>query len=500
MGEDKNYNDIVVGGGISGMTAALLLAQAGRSVLLIEKAASIGGSMIRFYRDGVPFDTGFHFTGGFGEGRLLMKMLGMLGIEDQISPIFLSRERSHRILIEGTGRSYDLPSGIDSLRDAVAAYFPKERPAIEVYFDKLTAVYQASAELIFQEEDRPLVQLSGEDSVSLQEVLDELTKDEDLKAVLSIFCMCYGTKPSEVSFAAHSRVCFSLFESLARVERGGEAFIRAFRSRFKELGVDILCNTQITGFGEISNKTVQSFRLSNGEMVTFDSAIFTVHPSEILKSLPREYVRPGFANRINEFEDSSGFFSIFATVDPPDDQDDASIISLLPSLDMNKMLTPQPGDESAMVIVCSSETVRGRKVQTLTAFEPVSSEEVEPWRDTCSGERPEAYHQYKQERVMRILNRIERSCPEYKDRIHIVDSASTLTYRDWLNSPSGAAYGIRQKVGQMNLVGRLPFANLYAAGQSAVLPGIVGAMMSSFVVCRSILGVAHYPVQESVCN
>ncbi|MFW6414714.1 MAG: hypothetical protein ACOCZ2_00225, partial [Thermodesulfobacteriota bacterium] len=54
------------------------------------------------------------------------------------------------------------------------------------------------------------------------------------------------------------------------------------------------------------------------------------------------------------------------------------------------------------------------------------------------------------------------------------------------------AYGIRQKVGQFNLFGRLPLKNLYAAGQCALLPGIVGAMMSAFMICRLIVGKDNY--------
>ena len=63
-----------------------------------------------------------------------------------------------------------------------------------------------------------------------------------------------------------------------------------------------------------------------------------------------------------------------------------------------------------------------------------------------------------------------------------------LTFRDFLHSPDGSAYGIRQKVGQFNVIGRLPIHNLLAAGQSALLPGIIGAMTSAFLVCRMALG------------
>jgi phytoene dehydrogenase-like protein len=82
------------------------------------------------------------------------------------------------------------------------------------------------------------------------------------------------------------------------------------------------------------------------------------------------------------------------------------------------------------------------------------------------------------------------------------DSSSMLTFRDYLNSPDGSAYGIRQKVGQFNLFGRLPLRNLYAAGQSAVLPGILGAMLSSFVVARAIIDKETYNdfVNRRLCH
>jgi phytoene dehydrogenase-like protein len=78
--------------------------------------------------------------------------------------------------------------------------------------------------------------------------------------------------------------------------------------------------------------------------------------------------------------------------------------------------------------------------------------------------------------------------PEYAARMQVMEAASNLTFRDYLNSPDGSAYGIKHKVGQFDLIGRLPVANFYAAGQSALLPGIIGAMTSAFLVCRMIIG------------
>ena len=80
----------------------------------------------------------------------------------------------------------------------------------------------------------------------------------------------------------------------------------------------------------------------------------------------------------------------------------------------------------------------------------------------------------------------------------MLESSSILTFRDYLNSPDGSAYGIKKKVGQFNLIGKLPLRNLYIAGQSSLLPGIVGAMMSSFIVTRTLIDKAEF--NDFICR
>jgi hypothetical protein len=61
---------------------------------------------------------------------------------------------------------------------------------------------------------------------------------------------------------------------------------------------------------------------------------------------------------------------------------------------------------------------------------------------------------------------------------------------------------VKQKIGQFNLVGKLPVRNLYAAGQSAVLPGVIGAMMSSLIVGRTVMGKDRYGalLMQGLCS
>src|SRR5512139_3251437 len=72
------YEAIVVGGGIAGLTASAYLSKAGLRTLLCEKAPSCGGLINSFERDGFVFDGGIRAMENSG---VLLPMLKQLGIE-----------------------------------------------------------------------------------------------------------------------------------------------------------------------------------------------------------------------------------------------------------------------------------------------------------------------------------------------------------------------------------------------------------------------------------
>lgn len=499
----KKYDDIVVGSGISGLTLALLLGMAGHKVLLLEKNSYIGGGLIRFYKQGIPFDTGFHFTGGFCRDGLLCDMLTVLGIGDYIQPIFLSQEKANRFIFESGEAVYNIPAGRQNLIIKLKEYFPQEERAIEKYFEMVCNVCSQTVLM-----DLRKISVSSpsidEDFISLDTVLNQLTDNCLLKALLSGYCMCYGVKPMEVSFANHSRVCCGLYESVARVKGGGESFIRAFKKKFENFDIDVMCGRYITNCLDVCNDCIGRFVLNTGEEIAGIRCTFAIHPKETLKILPKEYLSKAFIDRVSGFESSAGFFSVFGVFETDNSTDDfgPTIDSLFPAADINKLLDPYYTGVPALVVMNNREEVNGISYQAVNAFELSFPEHVEKWKESKAGSRPLDYSEYKQKRIDSITERIIKTYPERKNSFRVVDSASVLTFRDYLNSPDGSAYGVKQKMGQYNLFGKLPLRNIYAVGQSSVLPGLVGAMISSFIVGRSIVGKEKYNcfIQQRLCS
>jgi phytoene dehydrogenase-like protein len=486
----KEYDYIVVGSGITGLTAARILAQNGHSILLLEKATILGGSLARFRVEGIPYDVGFHFTGGFTDDKtgVLDDMLSLLGVADQIRPLFFPRDSAHRMIFPDLGVDYAVPCGMENIREKLKRDFPRQASGLDRYFNRFRAVIDATPTLAvsgFNEYPLPV----EEDRVTLQTVMDECVPDALLQTILGGLCLCYGTRPDETSFATHCRISYALQETLARVEDGGDAFVDAIVNVLRNDRVDIRTRVTIQQCADIQSKIAKRFVLTDGSEVTAKAVVFTIHPHEILKILPTEKLSKAFQNRVNDFEATNGFFSLYGALSRPKEPGPATLASILPGVDLNAMLTcksPEPVD-GPMMVLRSNEQGSSGTVHTVTVLEVEFIETTKHWMQTKLKRRPPEYYSYKQSRTESCLARMEANLPECRG-VRIIDSASALTYRDYLHSPDGSAYGIRQKIGQFNVTGRLPIANLYAAGQSALVPGVLGAMTSAFFVCRGILG------------
>ncbi|CCK81989.1 phytoene desaturase family protein [Desulfobacula toluolica] len=487
----NKYDDIVVGSGVSGLTTALILGMNQRKVLLIEKSSNIGGALSRFYKKGIPFDTGFHFTGGFANDLILSDMLEVLSINHDIQPEFIRHPEDNRFVFENQGKapgkSFEFHPGFEQTMQDMLSYFPDEKQAIHSYFSKMKSIRKNTKAMNIRAEfemQKPL----DEDFISLKDMLDSLTQNKTLKTLLSAFSMCHGTELSKISFANHSRVTYSLYESIARVKNGGNAFIKAFKKKLKKYNVDIQTNTFITSCEDIENRKVGTFVLNNGSKLKAANCIFTIHPRKILKTFQEKNTSKAFADRINSFEESIGFFLAFIKITKKDQKPfNPSITTLYPDNDMNKMFDPEFKGDLPLVIVRNSEETKTKNVNVINAFELSHWEHVKKWADSTTGKRSSEYKEYKRKTTSRICERIIKIFPEYKDCLEVIDSASMLTFRDYLNNPFGSAYGIKQKIGQFNLFGRIQYKNTFAAGQSAILPGIIGAMISGFTICRYLL-------------
>lgn len=485
----KHFDALVAGSGISGMTMALLLAKAGKKVILLEKAKRIGGLMQRFRRGGLPFDTGFHFTSGFD--GIMDKLLAMLGIADLVKAERFSPPGGARLYVKASDRLICYPEKSAAVCRVLGDHFPAEKAAIKQYFADEARVFHNTPVMHFKNlEDffafnaMPGSGILEEDLITLDEYLDKLAVSPELRAVLAMFAMCHGSPPSQISFANHCRVSFGLHDNIVKVKNGGAAFIKAFLREAKKLGIEIRCGTFISECLEIKDKTAKAVRLNTGEIISVEQAVLAIHPRSILEILPEKVVSRTFRERIEKAEDTLGFFSLHARLSPSVKDFPVTLTSCLLSIDLNRVMSNEHPD-TAMAIMTTLEKSKGEEVQMVNAFKAMTFEDCRQWRDCPDRRRDPAYQAYKKKQCELMTADIEHIYPQFKGRLEILETATQLTFADYLFS-SGSAYGVKQKSGEFNIIGKLPLRNFFAIGQSALLPGMLGAMLSAFLVFAKI--------------
>lgn len=128
-----NYDAIVVGGGIAGLTSAAFLSKAGRSVLLCEKENVCGGLVNSFERDGFLFDGGIRATENSG---VLFPMVRKLGLDVQ----FVRNRIS--IGIEGRVIRINNTEDVQAYQSLLNDLYPESKQEIHEIFLQIQRIMQ----------------------------------------------------------------------------------------------------------------------------------------------------------------------------------------------------------------------------------------------------------------------------------------------------------------------------------------------------------------------
>lgn len=80
----ENYDVIVIGSGIGGLSAEGLTAKAGKCVLVVDQRPEPGGVCYGFERDGYTFDVGPHLLSGCEREGIVTNQLKAFEVADSV--------------------------------------------------------------------------------------------------------------------------------------------------------------------------------------------------------------------------------------------------------------------------------------------------------------------------------------------------------------------------------------------------------------------------------
>jgi prolycopene isomerase len=132
------YDVVVIGAGLSGLTAASLLAKRGLHVAVVDKNYEPGGSCGIFKRNNVIFDQGAAMLYGFGEEGFNAHRFVFNCLEEPIDII------KHDLLycVNFKGKRIRFWADVDMFSEELAQVFPSEKENIKRFYHDLETMYR----------------------------------------------------------------------------------------------------------------------------------------------------------------------------------------------------------------------------------------------------------------------------------------------------------------------------------------------------------------------
>lgn len=479
MSGGSDWDAIVIGAGLAGLSCAAYLAKAGKRVVVIEQHDRPGGLWASFYRRGVIFDLSTHWV---TDPQALNGMLGELGSP----PVdFVQLERLGRYVgppvssgsagsngSPGSPRaaaaspSWDIVVGpdVESFKESIRRSFPtvREKDLSELVrtaidFSRLVdslPVYSAELAPLSTRIRAGLVvashlpQLRGRSRRPAEEYLTRLFPSDDLA---SLRAALFTLAPIPGMPAAGLLAILGIgLRSRAYAPRGGSQVLAdAFAGAAMHSGAEIWYSRKVVSI-LTADRAAQGVTLDDGTELHSSSVVSAADAKQTFYGLlgrdkvPESYMKILEAQPVSE---PYGLISLVTTLDPAALGFDGTDVFAAPSGDVPHALESKEPEDCAFLLVFPQYVEPGtdpalRAVQIVV---PAAFSWREHWETWPLFERGAAYRALKEEWSSKIISRAQAYIPRLTSHLAAVDVATPITFYRYTLNTEGAPVGWHYK-------------------------------------------------------
>jgi phytoene dehydrogenase-like protein len=504
-----DYQAIVIGSGAGGLSAALTLTRSGSSVLLLEAMSSFGGYLNPFRRKPYTFDTGLHYLGELDRGERFWSLLEALGIRDAVSFIELDPDGFDRYCFP----NYEirLGKGKNRFKERLLRDFPREEQGIDRFFEIFKSIMQAmDGSTSFQSglfgtlgyllKHPSMMKYSR---IPYQKLLDEVTSDRQLQAVLSAPWGTYGLPPARASVITALAVWNHYFSGAYYPQGGSGAFRDAFIHALKAGGADMKNHSRVVRIAKKAD--VFQIETDAGETSTARAVISDADPVLTLGTLADQQIVPKKTQtKVKRLRPSVGAFYAFIGTDldlPSLGITDAGIHHY-DDFDLNEIynsLNASPLPEAIPGFFITSPSVKDPQGghappnhHTVEILSFLNYSYFEQWAAAPPMKRGEGYERLKERIGRSLVKAAERYIPGLSEHIKHMDYATPLSNEYWVNAVRGGCYGPEQSPDQVGpgrfLSCTAGIEGLFLAGAGTIGGGIMPCVLSGVIAGRKAAG------------
>ena len=272
---EHDYDTIVIGAGMSGLSAGIRLAQFDARVVVLDRHYLWGGLNSFYKQKGRRFDVGLHALTNYvpkgTKGVPLTRILRQLRIPYES----LQLGQQHGSRVDFPGVSLRWTNEFEVLRAEIADKFPADIDG----FDRLVKDLEGYPDLS-----------DGDGAPRMaRDELKAYISDQTLVEMLLLPLLYYGSPtPSDVDWPSFVILFKSLYEEgFARPEGGVRRILDLLRDRFKELGGELRMRAGVAEILVNAKGETTGVRLDDGTELRASTVISSAGSVETMKMTPR---------------------------------------------------------------------------------------------------------------------------------------------------------------------------------------------------------------------
>lgn len=498
------WDVIVIGSGISGLTAAAALSRSGQKVLLLEQHWLAGGLTQSFKREQWHFATGVHYLTGLAEedgaGGQFRRMLAWLS-GDALRFAQLANPYDY---VRVGDFSFGIAHPQARFKADLIERFPAERDAIERWFEEIDRAI-ASSHLLLAERGMPrwlamaarfwkAAEVDHFARRTVAQALEGIT-DPYLRTVLGARGANYGAAAEDVPLLEHALIC-GAYNSGAFYPVGGPAvFAKALVPIIESSGGKVVLGADVTAI-DLTSGHVSGVTYRRGNQDVTEQArhvISTMGIANTLARLPAD-TAPDWRGAAEKLSPGPGYVALYLGF-----SDDIAA-SGASSANNWHYETPQdigrywenPAEQDSPGLFVTFPSLKDPAHQGPPTSEVLALCDTAAFAQFMEADptaRDAAYAPFKAAIEARMVAQFRRLWPQLGDRIAFQELSTPLSQRRFVRTPMGAMYGLEMsgdRIRSHALSVRTPVPGLLLAGQDVTGAGVQPSAISGLLAAAAI--------------
>ncbi|MGL4991374.1 MAG: phytoene desaturase family protein [Sarcina sp.] len=438
------YDVIVIGSGIGGLTTAATLAKQGYRVLVLEKHFLAGGYATNFKRKGFNFDVSLQGIAGLEEDGSLNKIFSFCDVKSKIIP--LKSETVFSTYVDN--KLLKLPNEYNLYKQFYLERFQENKEEIERLFKDIKKFADGFNRLILEKNKsftnkihiNTLLFIKWSNKTTY-EVLQEYTKNEEFIKLFTTMWTYYGLPPKELA-AIYFFIPWISYHMHGKyyIRGGAQELSNAFVSTIEEKGGMIKLNSKVTEI-VCKDKEVIGVKTAKGEFFQSKFIVANTSPKNIMNLLEENLFTQKELKKFDDYVVGCTLSQLYIGLDCEpkvigiEDDEVFFVANTSHEEDYNLALNNKY-EESGFLLtnynsIDTSLNDKNKGVVTITYIDNYNY-----WSDEHL-----VYKKQKDEVIEKIIKRLEKYYPSIREHIKVLEFGTPKTMERYTGNDKGAVYG-----------------------------------------------------------